>query len=108
MNEEKRLNENGKRMVAGNGHISDEEGVVWCTVVEDEAGYRPMTGNDELAAPWYLARLDDHRDEDGKVDYKALWLNAEQTADSYNEEQGYSRSEAAEIVTSSMRAQGWD
>ena len=42
--ETERLNENGKRMVAWNGHISDEEGAVWCMVVEDEAGYSPMTG----------------------------------------------------------------
>ena len=106
--ETERLNENGKRMVAWNGHISDEEGAVWCMVVEDEAGYRPMTGGDELAAPWYLARLDDHRDEDGKVDFPTLWEKAEQTVDSWNEKQGYSRSEATEIVKSSMRAQGGD
>lgn len=108
MNEEKRLNEDGKRMVAWNGHISDDVGAIWCMVVEDEAGYRPMTGRDELAAPWYLARLDDHRDEDGKVDYAALWRAAQRTVDEWNEEHGYSRSEATEIVTSSMRAQGWD
>ena len=108
MNEEKRLNEDGKRMVAWNGHVSDDVGAVWCMVVEDEAGYRPMTGRDELAAPWYLARLDDHRDEDGKVDYAALWRAAQRTVDEWNEEHGYSRSEATEIVTSSMRAQGWD
>tara|TARA_A100001391_G_scaffold198024_1_gene179120 strand:+ start:651 stop:977 length:327 start_codon:yes stop_codon:yes gene_type:complete len=108
MNEEKRLNEDGKRMVAWNGHISDDVGAIWCMVVEDEAGYRPMTGRDELAAPWYLARLDDHRDEDGKVDYAALWRAAQRTVDEWNEEHGYLRSEAMEIVTSSMRAQGWD
>tara|TARA_A100001515_G_scaffold37961_1_gene29853 strand:- start:1849 stop:2175 length:327 start_codon:yes stop_codon:yes gene_type:complete len=108
MNEEKRLNEDGKRMVAWNGHISDDVGAIWCMVVEDEAGYRPMTGRDELAAPWYLARLDDHRDEDGKVDYAALWRAAQRTVDEWNEEHGYLRSEATEIVTSSMRAQGWD
>ena len=108
MNEEKRLNEDGKRMVAWTGHISDDVGAIWCMVVEDEAGYRPMTGRDELAAPWYLARLDDHRDEDGKVDYAALWRAAQRTVDEWTEEHGYSRSEATEIVTSSMRAQGWD
>ena len=108
MNEEKRLNEDGKRMVAWNGHISDDVGAIWCMVVEDEAGYRPMTGRDELAAPWYLARLDDHRDEDGKVDYAALWEHAEKTVNSWNEEHGYSRLEALEVVASSMRTQGWD
>ena len=108
MNEEKRLNEDGKRMVAWNGHISDDVGAIWCMVVEDRAGYKAMTGRDELAAPWYLARLDDHRDEDGKVDYAALWRAAQRTVDEWNEEHGYSRSEATEIVTSSMRAQGWD
>ena len=106
--ETERLNEDGKRMVAWNGHISDDVGAIWCMVVEDEAGYRPMTGRDELAAPWYLARLDDHRDEDGKVDYAALWRAAQRTVDEWNEEHGYLRSEAMEIVTSSMRAQGWD
>ncbi len=103
--ETKRLNDNGKRMVAYNAYMTDDEGVIWCMVVEDEAGFRPMTGRDELAAPWYLARLDNHRDEDGKVNYAALWLNAEQTADKYNEENGYSRSEALEIAASSMKAQ---
>jgi len=99
------MNMNGKRMVAYNAHMTDEHGVIWCMVVEDEAGYRPMTGSDPLAAPWYLARLENHTDEDGKVDYKALNENAEKTADSYNEKNGYTREEVLEIVSSSMRVQ---
>ena len=73
-------------------------------VVEDEPTYRRMTGSDELTTPWYLARLDDHRDEDGKVDYPALHRAAQRTVNSWNEEQGYSRSEVSEIMMSSMRA----
>lgn len=93
-----------KRMVAWNGHIIDDVGVIWCMVVENEPNYRQMIGRDELTAPWYLARLDDHRDEDGKVDYTALWRAAQRTVNSWNKEQGYSRSEVSEIVMSSVRA----
>jgi hypothetical protein len=97
--------ENGNRMVAYNAHETDDNGVIWCMVVENEAGYRPMTGRDELAAPWYLASFESHTDEGGKVNYKTLWENAEKTADFYNESNGYTRREALDIVSSSMRAQ---
>jgi len=93
-----------KRMIAWNAHQTNDTGVIWCMVEEDEAGYRPMLGNGPYAAPWYLARLDDHRDEDGNVDYKALWENAERTVNAYNESIGISREEAMNIVASSMRA----
>ena len=43
-----------------------------------------MTGRDELAAPWYLARFEHHKKEDGSIDYKAAEERAEEVADSYN------------------------
>ena len=98
-------NDNGKRMVAWNGHLTDEVGVIWCMVTEDESGYRPMTGRDPLASPWYLARCDDFREEDGSVDYTSMWKRAEEVVDSWNEENGYSRKDAMEVVASSMRLQ---
>ena len=97
--------ENGNRMVAYNAYETDGNGVIWCMVVENEAGYRPMTGRDELAAPWYLATFTNHTDEDGKVNYKTLWENAEKTAKASNEADGYSEEDAMLIVASSMRAQ---
>jgi len=108
MNEQERLDKQmkdryGKRMVAYNAHITDDNGVIWCMVVEDERGYRPMTGRDELTAPWYLARLEDHTDEDGKVDYPALWKAANEVAEEYNWENGYTPKEVLEVVASSMR-----
>ena len=95
--------ENGKRMVAWNAHMTDEHGVIWCMVSENEMGYRPMTGRGPLAAPWYLARLEHHTDEDGMVDYPALWKAADKVAKEYNWENGYTPREVMEIVASSMR-----
>ena len=100
---ENKINKRDKRMVAWNAHTTDDVGVIWCMVIEDEAGYRPMTGRGELSSAWYLARLADHTDEDGKVNYTSLWAAAEEVVDAYNEEQGISRKEAMEIVASSMR-----
>ena len=96
-------NDNGNRMVAWNAHMANDVGVIWCMVTENEAGYQPMTGRDPLAAPWYLAYLENHTDQDGKVDYTALWKNAEDTADSYNWDRGYTREEVTKRVASSMR-----
>ena len=90
-------NRDGKRMVAYNAHMTDVVGVIWCEVEEDTAGYRPMTGSHPLQAPWYLG-------EDGKVDYTALWKNAEATVDRWNQDNGSTRKEAMDIVASSMRA----
>lgn len=100
---ENKINKRDKRMVAWNAHTTDDVGVIWCMVIEDEAGYRPMTGRGELSSPWYLARLANHTDEDGKVNYTSLWAAAEKVVDIYNEGQGISREEAVEIVASSMR-----
>lgn len=96
---------NDRRMIAYNAHMTDDEGVIWCMVVENEAGYRPMTGSDPLQAPWYLARLDNHRDEDGKVNFTTLWENAKETVDSWNKDQGYSSRDVMQILASSHRAQ---
>ena len=74
-------------------------------VVENEAGYRPMTGRGEGALPWYLARIENHTDDSGKVNYTTLWENAERTVDVANKRDGYSREEVSLIVASSMRAQ---
>ena len=97
--------ENGNRMVAYNAYETDDNGVIWCMVVENEAGYRPMTGRGEGASPWYLASFENHTDEDGKVNYKTLWENAERTVKSVNEKDGYSEEDVMLIVASSMRAQ---
>jgi len=110
MNEEERLgkqmkDENGKRMVAYNAQMTDAFGYVWCMVVEDEAGYRPMTGSDPLQSAWYLSHFSDFTDKNGEVDYTAAMNRADDTADSYNWEHGYTPKEVMEIVASSMRAQ---
>jgi len=96
---------NDRRMVAYNAYMTDDEGVIWCMVVEDEAGYRPMTGSDPLQAPWYLARLNNHRNEDGSVNHVTLMESAQEIVDSWNEDRGYSPTDVMEIVASSHRAQ---
>lgn len=110
MNEEERQtkqmkNEQGKRMVAYNAQMTDAVGYVWCMVVEDEAGYRPMTGSDPLQSAWYLSHFSDFTDKNGEVDYTAAMNRADDIADSWNWEQGYTPKEVMEIVASSMRAQ---
>ena len=96
--------ENGNRMVAYNAQESDDNGIIWCMVSENVAGYRPMTGRDELAMPWYLSHLEHHTDEDGKVDWVAAHKRADETAAKYNESNGYTSKDTMEIVASSMRA----
>jgi cation transport regulator ChaB len=102
---EDKRNENGNRMVAYNAYETDNNGVIWCMVVENEAGYIPMTGPNRESLPWYLARIENHTDDSGKVNYKTLWENAERTVDVANKRDGYSREEVSLIVASSMRAQ---
>lgn len=94
---------NGKRTVAYNCHEEDETGIIFCMVVEDEAGYRPMTGNDPLAMPWYFAYKKDHRNDDGTLNRHALDKAAEETIRTWNEENGYTSREVMDIVASSMR-----
>ena len=97
--------ENGNRMVAYNAYETDDNGVIWCMVTENVAGYQKMTGPDRESLPWYLASFVNHTDEDGKVNHKTLWENAEKTAKASNEADGYSEKDAMLIVASSMRAQ---
>lgn len=87
-----------KRMVAYNAHETDEIGIVFCMVVEDEPGYRPM--NAKGKAPWYLAEWADHDDE------AAALKHAKQVVRSWNREHGYTKTDVMEVVTSAMRAQG--
>ena len=95
-----------KGMVAYNAQMTDAFGYVWCMVVEDEAGYRPMTGSDPLQSAWYLSYFSDFVDEKtGEIDYTAAMDRADDVADSWNQEQGYTPKEVKEIVASSMRAQ---
>jgi hypothetical protein len=96
--------ENGNRMVAYNVQESDDNGIIWCMVTENVAGYQPMAGRDELASPWYLALLEAHTDEGGKVDWVAAQKRADETAAKYNAENGYTPKDTMEIVASSMRA----
>lgn len=90
-------------MVAWNGHVSNDVGIVWCMVEENEPGYRPMEGKGAFAAPWYLALFENHMDEDGKIDYTAANKAAEKVADQWNREQGFSKTDVSMIVASSMR-----
>ena len=91
------------RMVAYNGHVSNEHGIIWCMVEENKPGYLQMTGRDELAAPWYLATFDKFTDENGNIDYAAATKSAERVVARWNEEQGFSIEDVHEIVASSMR-----
>ena len=96
---------NGNKMVAYNAYMADDVGVIWCMVVENEAGYRPMIGSNPMQAPWYLAHFEHFIDEQGKIDYKAANESADEIAEQWNSENGYTSEEALEIVTSSMAAQ---
>ena len=109
MNEQERLDkqlrdENGKRMVAFDAHVTDARGVIWCMVSEDTAGYRPMTGRDELSMPWYLAYFTDHTREDGTIDYHSAHMAAHKLADNWNWDNGYTPKEVMLVVSSSMRS----
>ena len=95
-----------ERMVAWNGHVSDDEGIIWCMVEENKPGYMKMVGKDALTAPWYLARWKDFEDKDGNIDRVAAFRAAEKCVDQWNEEQGFSRQTVSQIVASSMRLQG--
>lgn len=61
-----------------------------CAVFENEAGYRPMRGADELTAAWYWG--DTHE-------------RCQAACDKYNADMGLSDLDVMEIVTSSMRLQ---
>ena len=87
----------GKRMCVFNAHETDKIGVIWCEVIENEAGYRPMTGKGKLAAPWYLARWKEDETREQTVE------RAERLADQVNAERGITPSEQTMIVASSMR-----
>ena len=93
----------GKRAIAWNGDLTDENGFIWCTVKEDTPGYIPMTGQDEHQAPWYLCHFENHRKEDGTIDYTSARERAEKTAARWNEEQGYTEEQVHKILASSMR-----
>jgi hypothetical protein len=85
------------RTIAYNGHVTDDIGIIWCTVIENEAGYRPMTGRGECTSPWYLAQWD-------MFDTKLEAIEAaSKLADKWNKECGYSKQDVSDIMTSSMR-----
>lgn len=93
----------GNRMCYYNAHEADERGMIVCMVVENTAGYRPMTGQGELAMPWYYAYFDDYRDEDGKLDMTAMNKAIGESVNRRNEDIGISRTDMMNIVASSMR-----
>ena len=94
----------GNRMCYYNAHEADDYGVIVCMVVENTAGYRPMTGQGELAMPWYYADFDAYRNEDGKLDMVAMNEAIKKSVNRRNKEIGISYSDMMDIVTSSMRA----
>lgn len=93
----------GKRTIAWNGDLTDEYGFIWCMVKEDTPGYIPMTGKDELQAPWYLSHFEHHKKEDGTIDMVAARERAMKTAARWNKEQGYTEEDVDAILISSMR-----
>ena len=94
----------GLRMIAWNGDLTDDYGIIWCMVKENTPGYIPMTGRDDLQAPWYLAHFEHHRDPyDGGLDYASARAAAEKTAMRYNKQNGYTEEDVEVIFTSSMR-----
>jgi hypothetical protein len=95
----------GSRVVAWNPHKTDQHGVICAMVTENQAGYVMMSGQGRGSTPWYLASLDNHRDENGKVNYKTLWENAETTARSINKMYGYTEEEVSDVIHSAMTAQ---
>ena len=92
----------GNRMCYYNAHEADDNGMIVCMVVENTAGYRPMTGRDAMALPWYYAYFDDYKDEDGKLDMVAMNKAVEDSVDRRNKEIGISYSDMMDIVMSSM------
>ena len=91
------------RMVAYNGQVMNDTGIIWCMVEEDKPGYLQMIGRDELAAPWYLATFNNFTDEEGNIDYVAAGESADRVAQKWNEEQGFTPEQVRDIVASSMR-----
>jgi hypothetical protein len=85
------------RMIAYNGHETNDIGIIWCTVIENEAGYCPMTGSDPLAAPWYLARWDNFDTKLEAIEH------ADKIATLWNEERGHSKQDVLDIMVSSIR-----
>jgi len=59
-----------------------------CAVIENEAGYRPMRGADELTMAWYWGETHEE---------------CQAHCDSYNEDMGLTPEDVMEIVSSSMR-----
>lgn len=98
----------GNRMCYYNAHESDDVGMIVCMVVENTAGYRPMTGNHELSAPWYYAYFKNYRDENGKLDMVAMNKVVEDSVNKRNEEIGISREDKNIIIASSMRVSDID
>ena len=92
----------GNRMCYYNALEADDNGMIVCMVVENTAGYRPMTGRDAMALPWYYANYDDYKDENGKLDRVAFDKAVEDSVDRRNEDIGISRKDMRDIVMSSM------
>ena len=90
----------GKRTIAWNGDLTDEYGFIWCMVKEDTPGYIPMTGKDELQAPWYLSHFEHHKKRTAPL----TWLLHEKmkTAARWNKEQD-TEEDVDAILTSSVR-----
>jgi hypothetical protein len=87
----------GQRTVAYNGHEGDEIGIIWCEVDENKAGYMPMVGRDELAAPWYLAQFENFETRQEANE------SADRLVNLVNAERGITPSEQMKIIASSMR-----
>tara|TARA_Y100001963_G_scaffold147256_1_gene223331 strand:+ start:611 stop:928 length:318 start_codon:yes stop_codon:yes gene_type:complete len=102
------VSEDSKRMIAYNGHQKDENGIIWCIVKENTAGYFPMLGRGEHAAPWYLAHFEHFKDENGEIDYMKANESAEKTAKRWNEEQGHTEKDVQNILSSSIRLGPFD
>jgi len=94
----------GNRMCYYHAHQADNIGMIVCMVVENTAGYKLMTGNDELSAPWYYAYFETYRDENGKLDMVAMNKAIEDSVNRRNEEIGINRKDMMNIIASSMRA----
>ena len=92
----------GNRMCYVNLHEADEHGVIVCMVVENMRGYRTMRGNDPLQAPWYYAHFDTYKDENGKLDMKAMNKAIEDSVNKRNEEIGISKKDRMDIMLSSI------
>lgn len=67
--------------------MATEGGFIPALVTEDEPGYAPMSGNGDFASPWV---------------WGPTIQDAKRQCDDYNEKLGITRSDAAEIVLSSM------